>query len=65
MLLYYSKYPDQRIHVKTESGSADLAGGELYLKNFTQYFKKLCRNNSTVCSVDVSHTKSTAVCSEC
>ena len=30
MLLYYSKYPDQRIHVKTESGSADLAGGDWY-----------------------------------
>ena len=25
----YSKYPDQRKHVTTESGSADLAGGEL------------------------------------
>ena len=23
----YSKYPDQRKHVTTESGSADLAGG--------------------------------------
>ena len=26
----YSKYPDQRKHVTTESGSADLAGGEKY-----------------------------------
>lgn len=32
MLLYYSKYPDQRIHVKTESGSADLAGGAMHMK---------------------------------
>ena len=26
----YSKYPDQRKHVTTESGSADLAGGDIY-----------------------------------
>ena len=38
MLLYYSKYPDQRIHVKTESGSADLAGGVIL---FEQIYGKL------------------------